>query len=64
MPMWLYVERGIWKQIQNEENRKKCCEAKKYAKRVVYMAMDQKARKEVELIRVVMVMSCLKLPNK
>ena len=54
----------IWKQIQNEENRKKCCEAKKYAKRVVYMANDQKARKEVELIRVVMVMSCLKLPNK
>ena len=29
------------------------------------MAMDQKARKAVEkLIRVVMVMSCLNLPNK
>ena len=25
----------IWKQSQNEEDRKKCCEAKKDAKRVV-----------------------------
>ena len=31
----------IWKQSQNEEDRKKYCEAKKDAKRVVYMAMDQ-----------------------
>ena len=28
--------------------RKKCCEAKKDAKRVVYMAMNQKAQKAVE----------------
>ena len=34
----------IWKQSQNEENRKKYCEAKKDAKRAVYLAMDQKAR--------------------
>ena len=33
----------IWKQSQNEEDRKKCCQAKKDAKRVVYLAMDQKA---------------------
>ena len=39
--------------------RKKCCEAKKDAKRVVYMAVDQKAREAVErLIRVVMAVSC------
>ena len=31
----------IWKQSQNEEDRKKYFEAKKDAKRVVYMAMDQ-----------------------
>ena len=29
--------------------RKKCCEAKKDAKRVVYMAMNQKAREAVEV---------------
>ena len=40
----------IWKQSQNEEDRKKYCEAKKDAKRVVYMAMDQKAREMVEKI--------------
>ena len=33
----------IWKQSSNEEDKKKYCEAKKDAKRVVYMAMDQKA---------------------
>ena len=33
----------IWKQSQNEEDRKKYCEIKNEAKRVVYMAMDQKA---------------------
>ena len=38
----------IWKQSQNEEDRKKYCEAKKDAKRVVYMAMDQKAHEAVE----------------
>ena len=32
----------------NEEDRKKYCEAKKDAKRVVYMAMNQKAQKAVE----------------
>ena len=38
----------IWKQIRNVEDMKRYCEAKKDAKRVVYMAMDQKARKAVE----------------
>ena len=33
----------IWKQCQNNEDRKKYCEPKKVAKKVVYMAMDQKA---------------------
>ena len=41
---------GIWKQSWNEENRKKYCEAKKDAKRVVYMAMDQKAQEAVEKV--------------
>ena len=55
----------IWKQSQNEEDRKKYCEVKKDAKTVVYMAMGQKAREtERRLICVVMVMSCLELPNK
>ena len=36
--------------MRNEEDRKKYCEAKKDAKRVVYMAMDQKARKAVEKV--------------
>ena len=40
----------IWKQSQNEEDRKKYCEAKKDAKTVVYMAMDQKALEEVEKV--------------
>ena len=38
----------IWKQSQNEEDRKKYCEAKKDAKTVVYMAMDQKPLEAVE----------------
>ena len=45
MWMWLCVERElfrIWKQSWNGEDKKKYCEAKN-AKRVVYMAMDQKA---------------------
>ena len=33
----------------NEEDRNKYCEAKKDAKRVVYMAMNQKAREAVEV---------------
>ena len=37
----------IWRQSWNEEDRKKYCEAKKDANRVVYMAMDQKAREVV-----------------
>ena len=40
----------IWRQSWNEEDRKKYCEAKKDAKRVVYMAMDQKAREAVEKV--------------
>ena len=38
----------IWKQSQNEEDRKKYCEAKKDATRVVSMAMDQKAQEVAE----------------
>ena len=40
----------IWRQSRNEEDRKKYCEAKKDAKRVVHMAMDQKAQEEVEKV--------------
>ena len=40
----------FWKQSRNEEDRKKYCEAKKDAKRVVYKAMDQKAQKAVERV--------------
>ena len=40
----------IWKQSQNEEDRKKYCEAKNDAKRLVYMAMDQKARQAMEKV--------------
>ena len=40
----------IWRQSQNEEDRKKYCEAKKDAKSVVYMAMDQKAWEAVEKV--------------
>ena len=32
----------IWRQIWNEQDRKKYCEAKKDTKRIVYVAMDQK----------------------
>ena len=40
----------IWRQSRNEEDRKKYCKAKKDAKRVVYMTMDQKARGVVEKV--------------
>ena len=40
----------IWKQSRNEEDMKKYCEAKKDAQRVVYMAMDQKAREGVKKV--------------
>ena len=53
MWMWLCVERElfrIWKQSWNEEDRKKCYEAKKDAKRVVYMAVDQKPQEAVEKV--------------
>ena len=40
----------IWKQSWNEEDRQKYYEAKKDAKRVVYMAMDQKAQEVVEKV--------------
>ena len=40
----------IWRQSWNEEDRKKYCKAKKDAKRVVYMAMDQKAQEAVEKV--------------
>ena len=55
----------IWKQSRNEEDRKKYCEVEKDAKRLVYMAMDQKARRRWRrLIYVATVVSCLELPNK
>ena len=38
----------IWKQSRNEEDRKKYCEAKKDVQKVIYVAMDLKARKAVE----------------
>ena len=49
----------IWKQSQNGEDRKKYCEAKKDATRVVYIAMDQKAQEAVEKVDL-----CLEYPNK
>ena len=39
---------SIWKQNQNEEDRKKYYEAKKNPKKVVYIARDQKALETVE----------------
>ena len=39
---------SIWKQNQNEEDRKKYYEAKKDPKKVVYMARGQKALETVE----------------
>ena len=53
MRMWMCVKEGvirIWKQSQSEEDRKKYCEAKKDAKKIVYMAMHQKACEAVEKI--------------
>ena len=38
----------IWKQSWSEEDRKKYCETEKDAKRVAYIAMNQKAREAVE----------------
>ena len=43
--MWMWHEED-----RNEKDRKKYCKAKKYAKRVVYVAMDQKAREAVEKV--------------
>ena len=40
----------ISKQIRNEEDRKKYCEAKKDTTRAVYMAMDLKAREAAEKV--------------
>ena len=40
----------IWNHIRSEEDMKKYCEAKKDAQRVVYMAMDQKAREALEKV--------------
>ena len=66
---WLCTERErairIWNHIRSEEDMKKYCEAKKDVQRVVYMAMDKKAREALEkLICVVMVVSCLELQSK
>ena len=51
MWMWLRVESKSYLGFgnsRNEEDRKKYCEAKKDAKTVVYMAMDQKALEAVK----------------
>ena len=48
MLMWLCVERGS--HLGVKENNKKYCETKKDAKRVVSMAMDQKAWEVVEKV--------------
>ena len=40
----------IWKHSQNEKDRKKYCHIKKDAKRVAYMAIDQKAQEAVEKV--------------
>ena len=40
----------IWKQSQNEEDRKKYYETKKDAMRVVYMVMDQKSWEAVQKV--------------
>ena len=40
----------IWKQSQNEEDRKKYCVAKKDAKRVVCITMDRKTQEAVETV--------------
>ena len=50
----------MWIQSQNEEDRKKYCEAKKDAEGVVYMAMDQKAKQRVGEKKNVVVVTCLK----
>ena len=51
---WLCTERErairIWNHIRSEEDMKKYCEAKKDAQRVVYMAMDKKAREALEKV--------------
>ena len=67
MWMWMCVKKELfkfWKQSQNEEDRKKYCEAKKDAKRVVYVAMVRKLERWWRLFCVVMVVSCLEFPNK
>ena len=50
MWMWLCVERGSYLRFgnsRNEEDRNKYCEVKNDAKRVVYVAMNKKAREAV-----------------
>ena len=43
-------KRKLFRISQNEEDRKKYCEAKKDAKRVAYMAMDQNACEALEKV--------------
>ena len=40
----------IWKQCRNKEDRKKYCESEKDAKRVVYIAIEQKAREAMDKV--------------
>ena len=40
----------IWKQSRNEEDEKKYCEAKRDARRLVYMAMDENAWEAVKKV--------------
>ena len=48
----------IWKQSRNEEDRRKNCETKKDARRVVYMVMDQKAREVEEKVDALKLLTC------
>ena len=53
MWMWLCEEGEVFmisKQSRNEGDMKKYCEEKKDAQRIVYMAMDQKAREVVKKV--------------
>ena len=69
MWMWLSVETesylGFGKSW-NEEDRRNTVRQKKDARRVVYITRNQKSQEVVEKVDlcVVMVVSCLELPNK
>ena len=65
--MRLWVERESYLGFgnsRNEEDRKKYCEAKKYAKRIVYNGYGSESSKGGGESWFVMVVSSLELPNK